>query len=73
MRTFEVTFRIPTGYIGADFEEEQVFSFEDDTPREDIINEIYSEHESWVENILEDLRMSAEIYVDGTDDWESEV
>ena len=36
MKAFTVTFRIPTGYIGSDLEEEQFFCFEDDKAEEDI-------------------------------------
>lgn len=46
-----VIFRLPTGFIGADIEEE--FEFEDD-------DDIEAEFESWVNDIIEDMRCAAE-------------
>lgn len=71
MRAFTVTFRIPTGWIGADFEDEQFYSFDDDVSEEDINAEIESDFSNWVEDIIEDLRMSAEYGIE--EDEEDEV
>ena len=46
-----VIFRLPTGFIGADIEEE--FEFEDD-------DDIEAEFESWVNDVIEDMRGQAE-------------
>ena len=46
-----VIFRLPTGFIGADIEEE--FEFEDD-------DDIEAEFESWVNDVIEDMRCAAE-------------
>ena len=73
MRYMTVTFRIPTGYIGCDLEEEQFFSFEDDTAEEDIRAEIESEFSNWVEDMLEDMRMSAEYDIEEEDEEEEEL
>lgn len=64
MKTYTATFMMPTGWIGADYEEEQFFTFDDDVSDDDIVAEIESEFSSWVEDIIEDLRMSAEYVID---------
>lgn len=60
MKLMTVTFTIPTGYIGADITEDMFYSFDDGTSEELIQQEIDSDFSNWVEDIIEDMRMSAE-------------
>lgn len=70
MKAFTVTFRIPTGYIGVDIDEEMFYTFDDDATEEDINAEIESDFSNWVEDIIEDLRMSAEYDIEEDEDEE---
>lgn len=71
MRAFTVTFTIPTGYIGCDIEDTVFYTFDEDVSEEDINAEIESDFSNWVEDIIEDLRMSAEYDIE--EDEEDEV
>ena len=70
MKAFTVTFRIPTGYIGADIDEEMFYTFDDDVTEEDINAEIENDFSNWVEDIIEDLRMSAEYDIEEEEEEE---
>lgn len=71
MRAFTVTFTIPTGYIGCGIEDTVFYTFDEDVSEEDINAEIESDFTNWVEDIIEDLRMSAEYDIE--EDEEDEV
>ena len=60
MKLMTVIFRVPTGFIGGEIEEDMFYSFEDGTSEELIQQEIESDFSDWVEAVVEDLRMSAE-------------
>ena len=59
MKTVKAIFRIPTGYIGADLEEEFGFEFEDDETFEEMDEQIREELGCWVDDVLDDLRYNA--------------
>ena len=60
MKSITVTFTMSTGFIGCDIDDTVFYTFEDDVSEDDIRAEIDSDFEAWVEDTLEDLRMSAE-------------
>lgn len=70
MKMMTVTFRIPTGYIGCDIEEEMFYSFDDGTTEALIAQEIESDFGNWVEDIIEDIRMSAEYEIEEEEEEE---
>lgn len=72
MKLMTVTFRIPTGYIGCDIEEDMFYSFDDGTTEELMRQEIESDFSNWVEDIIEDMRMSAEYDIEEEDEEEEE-
>ena len=61
MKTMNVIFTIPTGFIGADIYDERVYDFDDDLTEDEMLNEVNDDFEEWLEDILEDMRMSAEV------------
>lgn len=57
---YRVKFTMPTKFIGADYEEEKWFEFDDDMDDIEVDREIQDEFHDWCDEILFDMRSWAE-------------
>lgn len=57
---YTVNFTMPTEWLGAEYEDERVYDSEDYETEEEMQRDIEEDFSNWVDDILEDLRMSAE-------------
>lgn len=65
MKTIEATFRLPTGFIGADIEEQVTFELADDADKDDIESEVSMEFDCWLREQLDNLEGMAEYEIEG--------
>lgn len=62
MKTYEVTFVLPTGFIGADICDEREYEFDDEVSESEAKSDIMQDFEDWLDEEIDQIRWNA--YVD---------
>lgn len=57
---YRVRFTMPTKFVGADYEDEFSFEFDDDADDIEIDEQIQFEFKDWLDDIIDDMRSWAE-------------